>query len=304
MGWIAFVLIVCSAGLHASWNLVAKKNRMTIPFYTVICTTSALLWVHVQFWTPVSFRALPAIFWVWIAASVLSDVVYCSGLVMSYRRMEMATAYPVMRALPIILTALATSLLGWGKPLTVYSYIGFFIVFVGALLIPLNHFSDFKLSQYLNRNTFFIFVVACGTTGYTIFDSQATAALKSCMSDISAPVRSLSYYSTRGLLLSSTLWAISLILPPLRREIMQFKEFHLLKSGLLAGFFASLCYSLVLVAMNYVTNVSYVQVFRQLGLPIGMGLGVLILKEHCTWTKVIGVILILSGLAISVIPCP
>ena len=221
-----------------------------------------------------------------------------------YKRMEMATAYPVMRALPIILTALATSLLGWGKPLTMYSCIGFFIVFVGALLIPLNHFSDFKLSQYLNRNTFFILVVACGTTGYTIFDSQATAALKNSLPDISAPVRSLSYYSTRGLLLSSTLWVISLILPPLRREIAQFKDFHMLKSGLMAGFFASLCYSLVLVAMNYVSNVSYVQVFRQLGLPIGMGLGVLILKEHCTWTKVVGVILILSGLAISVIPCP
>ena len=83
-----------------------------------------------------------------------------------------------------------------------------------------------------------------------------------------------------------------------------YKRALTVSEALLAGFFASLCYSLVLVAMNYVTNVSYVQVFRQLGLPIGMGLGVLILKEHCTWTKVIGVILILSGLAISVIPCP
>ena len=216
--------------------------------------------------------------------------------------MEMATAYPVMRALPIILTALATSLLGWGKPLGFYSCLGFFIVFVGALLIPLNHFSDFKLSQYLNRNTFFILVVACGTTGYTIFDKQALAALEKFVpADISAPVRSLSYYSTRGLLLSATLWTISLILPPLRREIMQFKDPHMLKSGMLAGFFASLCYSLVLIAMNYVTNVSYVQVFRQLGLPIGMGLGVLILKEHCTLTKVLGVILILSVLVPNII---
>ena len=53
--------------------------------------------------------------------------------------------------------------------------------------------------------------------------------------------------------------------------------------------------------MNYVTNVSYVQVFRQLGLPIGMCLGVLILKERCTLNKVIGLILILTGLAVSVI---
>ena len=71
-------------------------------------------------------------------------------------------------------------------------------------------------------------------------------------------------------------------------------------AAVLAGVFAGLTYILVLLAMNYVTNVSYVQVFRQLGLPIGMGLGVLILKERCTATKITGVILILAGLAVSV----
>ena len=43
MSLVAFILIVVSAGLHASWNLVAKKNRMTIPFYALICTSSMLL---------------------------------------------------------------------------------------------------------------------------------------------------------------------------------------------------------------------------------------------------------------------
>ena len=42
MSLMAFVLIVVSAGLHASWNLVAKKNRMTIPFYALICTSAML----------------------------------------------------------------------------------------------------------------------------------------------------------------------------------------------------------------------------------------------------------------------
>ena len=72
------------------------------------------------------------------------------------------------------------------------------------------------------------------------------------------------------------------------------------RQGILAEILGSFSYALVLLAINYVTNVSYVQVLRQLGLPIGMGLGVLILKERCTVTKILGVILILSGLAISV----
>lgn len=301
MSLMAFVLIVVSAGLHASWNLVAKKNRMTIPFYALICTSAMLFWIHVQFWTPVSLAGLPGTFWMFLMLSVFSDVLYCAGLMQIYKRMEMATAYPVMRALPIILTALATSLLGWGKPLTVFSYLGFFVVFCGALLMPQNSFSDFKLSNYLNRNMLFILVVACGTTGYTIFDSQAQKILSGFIQDIAAPIRSLTYYSTRGIMLSSTLWLVCLSMKTTRKDIVEMVTGKTWRQGILAGIFASFSYALVLCAMNYVTNVSYVQVFRQLGLPIGMGLGVLILKERCTATKILGVILILSGLAVSVI---
>ena len=283
----AFMLIVLSAGLHASWNMVARKNRMTVPFYAVICTTAMLAWLHVQFWTPVTVWKMPGRFWLMLYASVLSDVIYCLGLMQIYKRMEMATAYPVMRALPIILTAL--------------SCLGFLIVFSGALLMPLNSFSDFNLSNYLNLNMLFILVVACGTTGYTIFDSQAQHVLKGCIPDISAPIRSLTYYSTRGMALSSTLWIVCLPFKSTRQDILAFRDRKLLLQGMLAGLFASFSYALVLCAMNYVTNVSYVQVFRQLGLPIGMCLGVLILKERCTLNKVIGLILILTGLAVSVI---
>lgn len=297
----AFILIVVSAGLHASWNMVAKKNRMTVPFYTVICTIAMLFWLHVQFWTPVAVWSLPGKFWLLLYASVFSDVLYCLGLMQIYKRMEMTTAYPIMRALPIILTALATAVLGWGKPLSAISVLGFLIVFAGALLMPQNSFSDLKLSNYLNRNMLFILLIACGTTGYTIFDSQAQLVLKACAADISSPLRSLAYYSTRGMALSSTLWLICLSVTANRRDLLAFRDRALLKQGILAGIFASFSYVLVVCAMNYVTNVSYVQVFRQLGLPIGMGLGVLILKEHCTPVKILGVALILAGLAISVL---
>ena len=301
MTFTAFILIVVSAGLHASWNMVAKKNRMTVPFYTVLCTTAMLFWCHVQFWTPVSVWSLPGKFWLLLYVSVFADILYCLGLVQIYKRMEMTTAYPIMRALPIILTALATAALGWGKPLSALSVLGFLIVIAGALLMPQESFSSIKLSNYLNRNMLLILVVACGTTGYTIFDSQAQQVLRSCASDISSPLRSLAYYSTRGMALSSSLWVICLIFKSNWPDLRVLRDWTVLRQGILAGIFGSFSYLLVLCAMNYVTNVSYVQVFRQLGLPIGMGLGVLILKEHCSWIKILGVILILAGLAISVL---
>ena len=57
---------------------------------------------------------------------------------------------------------------------------------------------------------------------------------------------------------------------------------------------------LVLLAMNYVSNVSYVQAFRQLGLVIGMLEGFFILKERCTLTRILGIVLIVSGLVMTV----
>ena len=101
--------------------------------------------------------------------------------------------------------------------------------------------------------------------------------------------------------LSSTLWLICFLFKANRQDLLAFRDRKLLKQGILAGIFASFSYLLVLCAMNYVANVTYVQVFRQLGLPIGMVLGVLILKEHCTLNKIIGLILILTGLIISVL---
>ena len=78
MSLIAFVLIVISAGLHASWNLVAKKNHITIPFYAVICTSAMLFWLHVQFWSPIRLFDVSWQFWLYMMLSVFFDILYCS----------------------------------------------------------------------------------------------------------------------------------------------------------------------------------------------------------------------------------
>ena len=69
----------------------------------------------------------------------------------------------------------------------------------------------------------------------------------------------------------------------------------------LAGVFAAFAYALVLLAMNHVSNVSFVQAFRQLSLPIGAFLGYLILKEKITRSRWIGLGLIMAGLLLSVL---
>ena len=300
MTFLASLLIVFSAGLHASWNLIAKRSSMSVAFYTILCAIAATLWCHVQFWTPLQMWQLPMIFYIYIAGSVLSDLVYCLGLVRAYRTMEMSTAYPMMRSLPLLFTAAVTSLTGWGAPLTPLALLGMLVVFVGCMIIPMKDFGSFKWSNYLNSRMFFIIIVACGTTGYTIFDSQAQGVLRQVYANAEKPLISLSYYSTRGICLTTTLLIATLLI---KGEYANLKNIFRQKQwmALAAGACASLTYVTVLLAMNYVTNVSYVQVFRQLGLIFGLLGGVLILKEKCSAPKIVGTLLILSGLVLTVL---
>ena len=168
--------------------------------------------------------------------------------------------------------------------------------------MPLKKFSDFNWKAYLSKNMFFIILCACGTTGYTIFDSLCQQIMRNAVEGmgIGKTLMSVSYYSTRGMALSSTLMLLSLTIPGQRKHFAEiWKECKWVP--LVAGMFGSATYVLVLLAMNHVDNVSYVQVFRQLGLIVGLFAGVLILKEKATMPKFVGVFLIVSGLILSVI---
>lgn len=300
MSWIAFFLIISSAGLHAGWNLLAKKSRMTPAFYGIICTICALFWWHTMIWTPVDVSGLPWVFWLYLACSLACDVLYCFGLSSAYKRLEMSTSYPMMRALPLLFTALVTSLLGLGSALSLIAICGMVVVFIGCMLMPMKDFASFNVRSYLNRGLLFVLLVALGTTGYTVFDSQAIKTITANVSGISKPMISLTYYATRIISLTLVMWCYMLLSPSARATVKEFWEKRD-RMPIYAGLFASCSYVLILLSMGYVTNVSFVQVFRQMGMVIGVLLGFLILKEKCTLTKIAGVLLIMLGLVLTVL---
>ena len=300
MTFLAFVLIFLSTGLHASWNLLAKKSHMSIAFYATICVVDALMGAWIFFALPPGLARLGAGFYAALVGTALGESVYCLGLILAYRKMDMSSAYPMMRSLPLLLTALVTALCGWGDPLSAPAKVGMCVVFAGCLIMPLNRFSDFRLSSYFDRKIVFVLMAACGTTAYTIFDSRGQELMRACMPQVTETMISCTYYELRSLAVLVPVGIFAFALPGARRDAAELR-----KSGggtaVLAGIFAGLTYILVLAAMNYVKNVSYVQAFRQLGLVIGMLEGIFILRERCTWTKVVGVTLIVSGLVMTVI---
>lgn len=300
MSFLAFILIFLSTGLHASWNLLAKKSRMSLPFYATMGVVDALMGAWILFALPPGLSQLGMGFYAALCGTALGETVYCLGLILAYRKMDMSSAYPMMRSLPLLFTALVTALFGWGDPLSVTAKIGMCVVFAGCLIMPLDKFSDFRPASYFDRKIVFVLMAACGTTAYTISDSKAQELMCLYMPQVSRTMISCTYYELRCLAVLIPIGILTFALPIARSEMAGLRKGGFV-TAVLAGIFAGLTYILVLAAMNYVNNVSYVQAFRQLGLVVGMLEGVFILKERATLTKVVGVTLIVSGLVMTVI---
>ena len=307
MTWAAFALVLLSATLDASWNLLAKKERMTVPLYAAAITCNAVLFSWYLSFAPVSPASLPKAFWIPCAIAVAPTALFDIGLPLDYRFVHMTAAYPMMRALPILLVAGATSAFGIGKPLSGAAKAGMALVFAGCLVLgmrPSGRVRETRLkaaSPARWAGLLFVLLVAAGTTVYTIFDSQAVAALRAVAPDEAARrTAPLFYYEVRALLTVLALWCFLLASPTLRAEAAAVVRTRL-RSVVTIGLGSSLAYMAILAAMPLASNVAYVHAFRQIGLAIGLLGGALVLRERISAPKVAGVALILAGLALSVL---
>ena len=300
MTFAAFLLILASAGFHASWNLLSKSKRPSMAFYMQASMTAAIMWLGITIWgiQKVNWSAVPGVFYVMVVGSVLCEVLYFTSLANTYRRADISMAYPMARALPVLFTAILTLIFHIGKPLSLYSIIGMIFIFFGCFIMPLPSFKELKLKTYLNSHFIFIVLAACGTTGYTIFDSQAIKYMKDAFSADDKVIISCMYLGILELCICTTMF---LVMQFFREERKEFKErFCRTVYPSFSGVFSTLAYGMILLAMPMVTNVSLVQAFRQLSLPICALAGVLILKEKMTIPRVTGFLLIFGGLVLSV----
>ena len=294
MTWMAFVLIFFSVFLHAAWNTISKSGHPSVAFYSLMTGTAALIWLPFLIfgsWNPFSMSWQ---FWLLMLFSVIGEVLYTLGLARAYRKGDISLVYPVARALPVLMVPAVTLIFGLGtKTPDLCAFLGMLVITVGCLIMPLKRFSDFSLRFYFSKVIGFIFLAAVGTTMYTILDSIAVNMIREQMGRKNLlDICSMLCFVEGGLTLGN------LIVVAFDRnerrllKAMAFKDFY----PMVAGCCSSFAYALVLLAMGYVSNVSYLQAFRQMSLPVGFFAGLLILKEKGTVPKYVGMVLIFAGL--------
>ena len=295
----AFFLIFLSIFLHAGWNFISKSARPSGAFYLVVNIVSVLILLPFIFLVKVQWDMLPAQFWYCLAASVFFEFIYVIGLFQAYKRNDISMAYPMVRALPVLLVAILSYIFRLGATPGAVACGGFFVVAAGCLVLPqkdmksLLSFKGFPIKGLLP-----ILLAAAGTTGYTLMDSIATALFTRCSASGKA-VNSGAYLFIVEVFLTLALVFLVLFSKEEKKEFVtrSIKSF----SPCICGIFYTAAYLLVLAAMGLVTNISFLQVFRQMSLPLGVAAGILILHEKVSVPKIVGTALIVCGLVMTVL---
>ncbi len=293
----AALILLAAAGTHAGWNFLNKRSPSAAfllvagSFGTLyMALPLAIVWRGLAAFTPAT--------WGWLGITGIFQAIYYRGLAGAYRNGDMSVSYPLARSLPVILVTLVNLALGRSDQIGAQALVGILLVAAGGVLLPMRRFSEWRLQNYINLASLWALVAAVGTTGYSIIDDHALRLLRASPElSVSGPAVTLVYVFFEGL--SSSFWTAGIVLSSRdgRSELRQ-----VLSGGVglaaLAGLGITLAYTLVLIAMAFVRNVSYVVAFRQTSILLGTLLGIQLLKEPKYVPKLIGLGVLCAGLVL------
>jgi drug/metabolite transporter (DMT)-like permease len=294
MTLFVILLLTLSAFIHAGWNFICKKNEISIAHFLRALLSAYILVLPFLFLFRGFFPLYPLAFWGMIAGTGFCMALYHSSLAAAYRHGDLSLGYPMLRALPVLLIPAITILFRFGQTPSFTALFGMGCVAVGCFILP-------GLNHRLNKKSFlwigYAVLAAIGTAGYTIIDDRALALIGKTPGIILSPAkRALCYMPLEFLSGCIWLFLFALCIPQERRTL--FTKPFFIKDEVFMGIAIYIGYILVLASMPLVTNVSYVAAYRQLSIPIGVWLGIMVLKEKISKSKILGTLLLLFGLLI------
>lgn len=289
---IALILLISSTFLHAAWNLIAKgngKNNFETFKIAIIAGSFLLLPVMLVNVKIFSYLDLKSIVIILIAG--FFQFLYYYSLNRSYSKGDLSLVYPVVRAVPVILVAFIR-VFAFGAELNALVIAGIILIMAGCLVIPFSRLNRENLGRFAHTFHIFVIITIIGTTGYTLVDDLGLRHFTQIMPETPAYLRSICYLFLENL--SSLIWMF--LFTSNNGNASLYREKKSLVNGMKMGFGITITYLLVLISMNYVSDVSYVAAMRQLSIPIGVIVGFVVLKEPRYFPRILGMILIFGGL--------
>ena len=281
----AVVLVIASAFLHATWNLLAKDSRGGPLFFWQALVASGFVFL-VPFLVLLSQNPIPANGWVWIAATGVLHTAYFSTLAIAYVRADLSLAYPIARGLgPTLVLIVSIGFLA--ESLTPMGIAGVVAVVMGIYTITVRRMTlaawRAPLTTLIRPEGRYATATGVFIAAYTLVDKQGVQVFHPLVYIYLMFVLS-AVGATAILLTHQRNWKAT-------RELKTWR-----KATAVAVLWVS-AYSLVLFALR-LAPAAYVSAARELSIVIGTGLGVFVLREQGGPTRLIGATSIALGVAL------
>ena len=261
---LAIILVLIASGLHATWNLLAKRVNSGLPFVWMTGTISLIIYapLAIGYWWlhPMAVDGRG------IQFMALSGVLHCGYFIFlqrAYRAGDFSLVYPLARGTGPLLSFIAAVVLLGERPSLLASG-GGLVIILSIFLLTDGH----RLMRGGHKSgPALFFGISCGVfiASYTVVDQQAvTFAL--------VPPLLLDW---GGNFVRATCFAPFAV----KRwdEVLRVWAAHK-KECIIVGILCPLAYILILTAMRF-TPLTYVAPMREVSILIGALYGARLLKE-------------------------
>ena len=287
MSSYALILILASTVMHATWNLILRGQNAKHAFFCRVYLVMAVVGAVPIGALELTHHYLTPTAWWCLIGSAVSLALYSTSMLNSYTHADFTIAYPIMRALPVLLIAIADVLRG--KQITVAAWLGMFLVAAGCLLAPLHRFGDFHPRRYFRWASLWMLMTALGTVGYSFCDKIAAETLEQAPGP--AAVYCYFFFLLGGMAFCLTM-----------RSLGKHRDEGSSKIGwgkvVIVAVFNYVSYWMIVRVYQMVANASYVVAFRQLSIIIGVVAAFIIFRERGLAVRLTGSLLITAGLVL------
>lgn len=274
MDTLTFIVVLCAAFLHSSWNLLVKKGSDQFRSLTLMAATSSIIClVALPFVPQLDPRA-----WWFLAFSAPLHAGYRIFLSAGYRYGDMSQVYPIARgAIPLFVLPLSLIFLNSNISAQQVSAVLTICAGIIGLTFVRGIPTNYRAVGYALITAVF---VAC----FTLLDSEGAKLGGQAITYI------LWVFILEGVLM----FGVGLLIGAGRMLSFTAENWKICATS---GFVMSLAHGLIIWALAR-SDVSLVSALRESSVVISMILGAIILRERLMFQKIICTLLVVVGVII------
>jgi uncharacterized membrane protein len=285
---LATLMVLGSALMHATWNMLAKRSSHPLAFLWLVNTASMVMFAPVFLWALVRY-GLPSSALPFVIATGVLHILYISFLSQAYRYGALSIAYPISRGTGVALVPLVavpvlseeisiTGLLGIG--LVLIGIVGLHIREIIGAFDPERVSTSMQHRMGANRGAIYALITGLTIAAYSLVDKVGVGHAHPLV---------YGYLIFVSMTIGLTPYVMSKHHKDALRE-WRANPFLVLVGGL----FVQGTYLIILAAMT-IAPVSYIVPLREVSVLFGAILGMLFLKELVTGARILAAFIITGG---------